>query len=207
MINFLRKYWFFVLLFIIFVTLFLSFPIHAAIDIVDVITEGAYFLGLLIGFIIIRRLKVAVLNIGWEIFVIGFLIDFLDELSQQPYFINTILEGMITTTGVVLIAFGIYKVVTRHEKTEEEIRYLSFYDPLTGLYNRRYFENEMKRLNYSRDLPIGIVMADVDGFKSVNDTFGHKEGDRLLQDTAKTLRSVTRKGDILTRIGSMSRGR
>ncbi|TES86657.1 GGDEF domain-containing protein [Candidatus Aerophobetes bacterium] len=114
---------------------------------------------------------------------------------------------MITTTGVVLIAFGIYKVVTRHEKTEEEIRYLSFYDPLTGLYNRRYFENEMKRLNYSRDLPIGIVMADVDGFKSVNDTFGHKEGDRLLQDTAKTLRSVTRKGDILTRIGSMSRGR
>lgn len=108
-------------------------------------------------------------------------------LKQERSLINAIAEELGRTV--------------ERKKAEEEIRYLSFYDPLTDLYNRRYFENEMKRLNYSRDLPIGIIMADIDGFKKVNDTFGHKEGDRLLQNTAKILKSVTRKGDILARIG------
>lgn len=108
-------------------------------------------------------------------------------LKQERSLINAIAEELGRTV--------------ERKQAEEEIRYLSFYDPLTGLYNRRYFENEMKRLNYSRDLPIGILMADIDGFKKVNDTFGHQAGDRLLQDTARILKSVTRKGEILARIG------
>ena len=48
---------------------------------------------------------------------------------------------------------------------------------MTGLYNRRYFENELKHLNSSRKYPISIVIGDLDGLKGVNDNYGHKKGD------------------------------
>lgn len=91
--------------------------------------------------------------------------------------------------------------ITERRKFEEELRYLSFNDPLTGLYNRRFFEAEMTRLDIKRNLPISIVMGDVNGLKLVNDTFGHGAGDELLTKVSNALRAGSRADDIIARYG------
>jgi len=102
-----------------------------------------------------------------------------------------------------LLEFVSSQVATTIERkrTEEKIKYLSFYDSLTGLYNRPYFEEELIRLNTSRHYPLSIVSIDLNGLKVINDTFGHIEGDRLLQHFTSLLVLVSRQGDIIARIG------
>src|SRR5665648_47410 len=83
----------------------------------------------------------------------------------------------------------------------EEISYISYHDFLTGLYNRIYFEEEKKRLDTPRQLPISIIMGDINGLKLINDGFGHSKGDELLIEIAKILKSCCREEDIVSRIG------
>ncbi len=91
--------------------------------------------------------------------------------------------------------------ITARKRTEERMRYLSMHDPLTGLYNRSFFEAEMNRLNLSRAFPVTILVADIDGLKLINDTMGHKKGDELIKKCAYILKNSLRASDILARIG------
>lgn len=91
--------------------------------------------------------------------------------------------------------------ITSRKKAEEEILYLSYYDQLTGLYNRRFYEEELKRINTNRNLPITLVLADVNGLKLINDAFGHSLGDNLLREIAQVFRKECRAEDIIARIG------
>ena len=84
---------------------------------------------------------------------------------------------------------------------EEKYRYLSFHDALTGLYNRVYLEKEMQRLDTERQLPVGIIMVDLNGLKKINDAFGHLVGDEMLRQTAEILRRSCRGEDIISRWG------
>ncbi|HDP37199.1 MAG TPA: PAS domain S-box protein [Candidatus Atribacteria bacterium] len=104
---------------------------------------------------------------------------------------------------VKLMEFVSFQVATAIERkrTEEKIKYLGFHDILTGLYNRAYFNEELKRLNTPRYYPLSLVIKDLNGLKVINDTFGHQEGDKLLQNFSQLLTSVSRKGDIIARIG------
>ena len=95
----------------------------------------------------------------------------------------------------------IWRDVTERRLAEERIRFLSYHDPLTGLYNRRYFEEELVRVDTPRQLPMSLLIGDVDGLKLTNDAFGHQEGDRLLVDAAERIRKVLRGEDILARWG------
>lgn len=83
----------------------------------------------------------------------------------------------------------------------ERIRYLGMHDPLTGIYNRAYFEREMQRLAASGEETVGFIMGDLDNLKITNDTLGHKAGDFLLRNAAMILQSAVREDDILARIG------
>jgi diguanylate cyclase (GGDEF)-like protein/PAS domain S-box-containing protein len=87
----------------------------------------------------------------------------------------------------------------RAQLQEQAIR-----DALTGLYNRRYLEEtlprELARATRER-YPVALVMLDIDRFKTVNDTFGHKAGDLMLQGLGKLLRTQTRRDDIACRYG------
>ncbi len=100
-------------------------------------------------------------------------------------------------TGVVLV----FRDFTEKKKIRDEITYLSFHDHLTGLYNRGFFEAEMERLDTERNLPITIVMGDVNGLKLINDSFGHAAGDELLIRIAKILKKSFRAADIIARVG------
>jgi diguanylate cyclase (GGDEF)-like protein/PAS domain S-box-containing protein/putative nucleotidyltransferase with HDIG domain len=91
--------------------------------------------------------------------------------------------------------------ITERKHAEEEILYLSYYDQLTGLYNRRYYEETLQRIDTKRNLPITLVMADLNGLKLINDAFGHFEGDRLLKIFADIIKSECRADDIAARTG------
>lgn len=101
------------------------------------------------------------------------------------------------TVGVVLV----FRDATVKKKQRKTIEYLSFHDALTGLYNRRFFEEELHRLDIERNLPLSIVMGDVNGLKLTNDIFGHICGDILLKKVADVLRHVCRVDDVIARWG------
>jgi len=86
----------------------------------------------------------------------------------------------------------------------EILRYQAFRDSLTGLYNRRFLQEALDlelRRAVRRSLPVAFVMLDVDGFKKVNDAYGHVAGDLLLQALATLLQSKIRASDVLCRYG------
>ena len=86
-------------------------------------------------------------------------------------------------------------------KSEEEIKYLGFHDNLTGLHNKSYFEREIKKLDTAVQLPITIIVGGVNGLKTINEAFGHKQGDLLLCDFAKVFKNTIRKGSVVSRWG------
>lgn len=89
----------------------------------------------------------------------------------------------------------------QHKRDREMLEFLTLHDQLTGLYNRIYFKNELKRLEGSQEYPILLVTADLNGLKLINETVGQKEGDRLLKICAELLKKVLRSGDVLARVG------
>ena len=96
------------------------------------------------------------------------------------------------------------KLIKDLEKSKEELKFLASTDPLTKLYNRRFFSEYSERiLNLAkrdkRDL--SIIMLDIDRFKKINDTFGHKVGDDSIAALASALKKFTRKSDLLCRFG------
>ncbi|MEL4105279.1 PAS domain S-box protein [Oscillospiraceae bacterium WX1] len=99
------------------------------------------------------------------------------------------------------VVFSIIFDVTEREKAFAEIKYLSFHDHLTGLYNRRYFDSVLCQMNDEQYMPLTIVMADVNGLKLINDSFGHIQGDELLRSAAAIIKEGCRKEDISARIG------
>ncbi len=102
-------------------------------------------------------------------------------------------------------------VIIDRKRTEEEIQHLqsklremAVHDSLTGLYNRHYLSETLKRelARAEREkYPVSFIMIDIDHFKRVNDAFGHKAGDAVLQNLSALLRKNSRAGDILVRYG------
>lgn len=91
--------------------------------------------------------------------------------------------------------------ITERKKNEEEIRHLSFNDKLTGLYNRTFFEAELKRLDTESQLPLSLIMGDINGLKLINDALGYPKGDKLLKKIAEILKKFCRQEDIIARWG------
>ena len=95
----------------------------------------------------------------------------------------------------------LFSDITERVEIENNIHYLSYHDTLTGLYNRRFYEEELRRLDTERNLPISLIYGDVNGLKLINDAFGHLKGDELLQKAALAIRNTCRTDDIAARWG------
>lgn len=108
---------------------------------------------------------------------------------------------VINDDGEVWGIVGISRNITERKLLEEKLRYLSYTDALTGLYNRLSFEEKIAELNHEQYLPLGIVMGDVNGLKLVNDTLGHLEGDKLLKNIAEILENVCQDKGLVFRWG------
>ncbi|WP_312445338.1 HD domain-containing phosphohydrolase [Lacrimispora sp.] len=99
--------------------------------------------------------------------------------------------------GVVMV----FHDVSHEKRQQRRIMYLSYHDSLTEIFNRRYIEEEMIRIDRASMLPIAVIMGDVNGLKVTNDVFGHKTGDLLLKEVAKTFQHTIQKNGIAGRWG------
>lgn len=113
------------------------------------------------------------------------------EYYSYPQVKDGILSGVVVT----------FTDSTERRRNEEQIRYLSSYDALTGLMNRGCFERVLKQYDTKDNLPITIMFADLNGLKLVNDVFGHSSGDLLIKKAAEALKKTCRSEDILARVG------
>lgn len=101
------------------------------------------------------------------------------------------------TTGAVIV----FRDFTDFRERQKQIEYLSFRDPLTGLYNRRYMEDTIKKMDIRKNLPLTLMVLDVNGLKLTNDAFGHISGDLLLKTVADLLTKTCRADDVIARMG------
>jgi diguanylate cyclase (GGDEF)-like protein/PAS domain S-box-containing protein len=128
-----------------------------------------------------------------------------EETATYPdgsrVYLETLKTPYYDAEGKVIGLIGISRDISERKKREEEIQYLNYHDVLTGIYNRAFFNEELKRLDTKRQMPLSVIVGDINGLKLINDALGHKEGDRALVDIADILKRCCRKEDILGRIG------
>ena len=110
---------------------------------------------------------------------------------------SSIVDNNDNITGTVFV----FRDFTKKKKQQDRIRKLSFEDHLTGLYNRRYYETELKRLDVERNLPLSTMVIDVNGLKLINDAFGHSKGDDILIKSAQAIKNNLREDEIAARVG------
>lgn len=91
--------------------------------------------------------------------------------------------------------------ISDRKSMEEKLRYLSFHDQLTGLYNRNYFEEVAIHSIALNQESLGIIVCDVDGLKLVNDILGHQHGDKILREAAGVLKQCFTNNEMIARIG------
>lgn len=106
-----------------------------------------------------------------------------------------------TTTDGTILWHGFMTDITTQKNVEEQVRWSAFHDPLTGLHNRLYAQNEILRMEYSRYYPIAVFNIDLDGLKAINDRHGHEAGDEYIQSAAEVMRRVFRTEDLVARMG------
>jgi diguanylate cyclase (GGDEF)-like protein len=157
------------------------------------------------------------ISVGLTLIAMGWLVfgDSWGLYIPQPYIKPTWVDYLVIS-AILFSAVGAVDIlatmmrnnlrqakqeIVQRKVIEEQLRFQSTHDSMTGIFNRNFFETELARLELSRDFPISIVIADVDGLKIINDTLGHSAGDKKLKQTADVLRSILRSEDILARIG------
>ncbi len=158
-----RSHWFIttsVILIIIWFSSFETKPIEK-IDLNDAIIEGVYLLAAIMSYILVRRLEIKILDFGWGLFVIGLLMDWLDEFTKEPDLVSTNLEGVITSVGLILISFGFYNAFTRirnlsaklkseieeRKKAEERVKEVNEYLLLLNRLLRHDISNDLMIVN------------------------------------------------------------
>ena len=138
------------------------------------------------------------LPVGQDLFNSG-LYDTVVILVYQMLFIALAFALLLMRNRRLLDALELD--IVESKRLEGEWRTLSVRDPLTGLYNRRFFEEQASLLERAHRYPVSILVADVDGLKQINDEQGHTVGDSMLERAGEVLRAAFRSDDIVARIG------
>jgi diguanylate cyclase (GGDEF)-like protein/PAS domain S-box-containing protein len=117
---------------------------------------------------------------------------------------DVVLTPMCDENGCVTNVLAISRDVTAQRETDEQLRWASEHDELTGLPNRRAFQNRLQAATLramETSGSIGLLLIDLDHFKHVNDSLGHSAGDYLLKHFGRRLRESVRAGDFIARLG------
>ena len=122
------------------------------------------------------------------------------ETTEEKY-IEEQFSPIFDEDGTVIGITVFSQDITDRKKYEQSILYLSYRDPLTNLHNRRYYSEELKRLDDPKYYPLSIITADINGLKIMNDAFGHDAGDQLLCTVSDQLIKVFKNESRVARIG------
>jgi diguanylate cyclase (GGDEF)-like protein len=108
---------------------------------------------------------------------------------------------MFTQAIAVTTLVGAFLTLIMSDLIEDHYRN-SVVDPLTGVYNRRFFEEQAQKvIGFTQNSQNGIIVVDIDDFKYINDTYGHAVGDEVLVNFAKVVAKIVRSSDIVARFG------
>jgi len=110
-------------------------------------------------------------------------------------------QGVFSGDGAIEALEGIVVDINEQKTKEAHIKYVNDHDYMTGLYNRKYFEEYKERLDQEGLIPISVLVGDINGVRLINDAFGLAEGDRLIIEVAKIMQSCCREGDLIARTG------
>ncbi len=124
-----------------------------------------------------------------------------NKANNMNFYFWSIASPLYGPEGQIIGSIESVRDITDRKNMEKKLKHISFHDPLTKLYNRAFFEEELKRLDSPRYMPTSIIMSDVNGLKLVNDAFGHDNGDSLLRQAAKIIKSCCRGVDVVARWG------
>ncbi|MCT4687562.1 MAG: GGDEF domain-containing protein [Vallitalea sp.] len=163
--------------------------------------------------------KFNTITVIFDVVVLGFTSYYRSYQRLQNNLISKRIGGLfkdfiisyITYAMLVIISYVIIFLLTK--KTNEllqdaikkkEFEILSITDSMTGMYNHRYLMSELEKNQeqfHNENIPFAAVLFDVDHFKSINDTYGHVEGDCALQAIVKCLQKIVRQDDVIGRYG------
>jgi diguanylate cyclase (GGDEF)-like protein len=113
-------------------------------------------------------------------------------------------KPLADAAGRVYRMIGVSQDITERKRQDEEARFLAYHDSLTGLPNRRLLDDRLKQavfLAQRRDSGVAVMLIDLDRFKQVNDSLGHRAGDAVLREVGHRLSGCVRKADTLARHG------
>jgi diguanylate cyclase (GGDEF)-like protein len=113
-------------------------------------------------------------------------------------------KTLADASGRVHRMIGVSQDVTERKRQEEEVRFHAYHDTLTGLPNRRLLDDRLRQAVYRaqrRDSRVALMVVDLDRFKQVNDSLGHRAGDAVLREAANRIAACLRKADTLARHG------
>jgi diguanylate cyclase (GGDEF)-like protein/PAS domain S-box-containing protein len=120
----------------------------------------------------------------------------------HPVWISLNVSPIHDENGEVIHMISQIEDITERKETEAKLTHQALHDPLTGLPNRVLFADRVRMSATRRESgSFAVIYLDLDTFKSINDTFGHAEGDRVLVDVARRLERLLREGDTLARLG------
>lgn len=118
----------------------------------------------------------------------------LDKNGEYRYFEEY--ATPIYKNGKLVAIQGVLRNIDDKIKLEQELQYQISHDSLTGIYNREFFEYKFEWFDQTSNVPIAIIICDLDELKYVNDNFGHKEGDFIIKETAGLLNRFS--SDLVT---------
>lgn len=129
-------------------------------------------------------------------------IDYTSVTQDRILLISTLKGiGYVLVTAVIFCLL-MYRALKKILKSNRDIAFLAYYDGLTGLRNRKYIEQELAGIDIGENLPLSVIIGDINGLKLVNDAFGHHFGNELLKLAAGAIREVCRDTDIISRWSS-----
>jgi diguanylate cyclase (GGDEF)-like protein/PAS domain S-box-containing protein len=126
------------------------------------------------------------------------------ERTGRSGWISMVFRPRRDDAGAIVGVIGLVRDVTERKAVEQQIEYQAYHDALTGLANRRLFQEHLAlalALAQRRMKRVGVLFLDLDHFKVVNDSLGHSVGDALLRQIAQRLRGAVREGDTVARVG------
>ncbi len=124
--------------------------------------------------------------------------------SGREGWVSAVYRPHYDASGTIVGVIGLIRDITQRKAAEQQIEFQAYHDALTGLANRRLFQEHLTlalALAQRRRRLVAVLFLDLDHFKIVNDSLGHSVGDELLKQIAMRLKSVVREGDTVARVG------
>ncbi|MCU1794309.1 GGDEF domain-containing protein [Pectobacterium polaris] len=138
------------------------------------------------------------IRLGLHVWICSATFDFMDEFVYQTKFIGYYVEDLLRIIGMFGVGFGVYNLIYKINDKYIEAKIQSFSDELTQLPNRRFFINELKKLEAKSPY---LFIIDIDNFKVINDKYGHIKGDEVLSKFGHILSRFDNSEVVATRIG------